>query len=129
MATFRNRRTGKMPLRCILAALLGTAGCFAVWSRWRGASVLWLIPAALSLAGIALPLAVVPKAQSGRSFAICGGVCIAACVLWLWSVDGAAPTDLLGAGLPSPGRRSFCWARAADPAAAVVSGMGRGLNA
>ena len=38
-----------------IAALAEIAGCFAVWIWQRGASPLWLIPAALSLAAFAYP--------------------------------------------------------------------------
>ena len=48
-----------MPLYA-LAALLEITGCFAVWSWWRGASALWLIPGALALAGFAYALALTP---------------------------------------------------------------------
>ena len=94
-----------MPLLYVVAAFLEIAGCFAVWSWWRGASVLWLVPGALSLAGFAALLAVAPQTSSGRAFAIYGGIYIAACVLWLWAVDGTVPTraDLVGAGLAVAG--------------------------
>ena len=84
-----------------LAALLEIAGCFAVWSWWRGAGVLWLIPAALALAGFALILAITPSAAAGRTFAAYGGIYIAASLAWMWAVEGVTPTgfDLGGAGL------------------------------
>lgn len=88
-----------------LAALAEIAGCFAVWSWWRGASALWLIPGALALAGFALFLALTPPAHAGRSFAAYGGVYIAASLLWMWGVEGETPAlrDLLGAALALAG--------------------------
>ena len=68
-----------MPLYA-LAALLEITGCFAVWSWWRGASALWLIPGALALAGFAYALALTPPPLAGRSYAAYGGVYI--CLLY-----------------------------------------------
>lgn len=88
-----------------LAALAEIAGCFAVWSWWRGASVLWLIPGAAALAAFAFLLALTPPSHAGRSFAAYGGVYIAASLLWMWAVEGAPPSprDLIGAGLALAG--------------------------
>ena len=84
-----------------LAALAEIAGCFAVWSWWRGASALWLIPGAVALAIFAFALALTPPSHAGKSYAAYGGAYIAASLLWLWLVEGASPTprDLIGAGL------------------------------
>ncbi|MCW1918439.1 hypothetical protein NX862_06725 [Rhodobacter sp. KR11] len=84
-----------------LAALAEIAGCFAVWSWWRGASALWLIPGAAALAVFAFALALTPPSHAGKSYAAYGGVYIAASLVWLWLVEGAVPTarDLIGAGL------------------------------
>src|SRR3990167_1517426 len=88
-----------------LAAALEIAGCFAVWSWWRGASALWLIPAALALTGFAWALALTPPTHAGRSFAAYGGVYIATSLVWMWVVEGARPdwAVLLGAGLALAG--------------------------
>ncbi|MGV8987953.1 MAG: YnfA family protein [Cypionkella sp.] len=88
-----------------IAALAEIAGCFAVWSWWRGASALWLIPGALSLTAFAWLLALTPPTHAGRSFAAYGGVYIAASVLWLWLVEGTRPaaSDLGGAALALAG--------------------------
>lgn len=85
----------------VLAALLEIAGCFMVWTWWRGASILWLVPAALALAGFAMILAITPSAAAGRTFAAYGGIYIAASVVWMWGMEGVTPTgfDLGGAGL------------------------------
>lgn len=88
-----------------LAALAEIAGCFAVWSWWRGASPLWLIPAALCLAVFACLLAFTPPSHAGRSYAAYGGIYIAASLLWLWLIEGARPSipDLTGAALALTG--------------------------
>lgn len=88
-----------------LAALAEIAGCFAVWSWWRGASVLWLIPGAAALAVFAFALALTPPSHAGRSYAAYGGVYIAASLVWMWAVEGAPPSarDLIGAGLAALG--------------------------
>lgn len=88
-----------------LAAAAEIAGCFAVWSWWRGASALWLIPAALSLAAFAWLLALTPPSHAGRSYAAYGGVYIAASLLWLWLVEKTPPdrADLMGAALALAG--------------------------
>lgn len=88
-----------------LAALAEIAGCFAVWSWWRGASALWLILGTLALAAFAWALALTPPAHAGRSFAAYGGVYIAASLVWLWAVEGTRPDrmDFLGAGLALAG--------------------------
>lgn len=89
----------------ILAAALEIMGCFAVFSWWRGASALWLIPAALALAGFAFVLALAPATHAGRSYAAYGGVYIAASLLWLWLAEGTRPdwADVAGAGLALAG--------------------------
>ena len=88
-----------------LAALAEIAGCFAVWSWHRGASALWLIPGALSLAAFAYLLALTPPSHAGRSYAAYGGIYIAASILWLWLAEGTRPTitDLAGAALALAG--------------------------
>ena len=86
----------------LLAALAEIAGCFAVWSWWRaGAPALWLIPGAAALAAFAFLLALTPPEAAGRSFAVYGGVYLAASLAWLRLVE-AEPlrlTDLAGGAL------------------------------
>lgn len=97
-----------------LAALLEIGGCFMVWAWWRGASIVWLIPAALALAGFAMILAITPSAAAGRSFAAYGGIYIAASLAWMWLVEGVMPTgfDLGGAGLAVLGALVILWGNA-----------------
>ena len=70
------------------AARAESAGCFAVWRWWRGASSLWLLPAALILGLFAFLLALTPPSHAGRSFAAYDGVHIVAALLWLWLIEG-----------------------------------------
>ena len=100
-----------MPLFA-LAAVLEISGCFAVWSWWRGASVLWLIPGALALAGFAFLLALTPPTHAGRSYAAYGGGYIAASLAWLWLVEGSRPdrADFLGVMLALLGAAVILWA-------------------
>ncbi|MDB5664279.1 YnfA family protein [Cypionkella sp.] len=100
-----------MPLY-VLAAALEIAGCFAVWSWWRGASIVWLIPAAIALAGFAYLLALAPPTHAGRSYAAYGGVYIAASVAWLVLIERTRPdwADLAGAGLALAGAALILWA-------------------
>ena len=88
-----------------LAAFAEIAGCFAVWSWWRGASPFWLLPGAMSLAVFAYALALTPPSHAGRSYAAYGGIYIAASLLWLWLVEKSPPdrADLLGAALALAG--------------------------
>jgi small multidrug resistance family-3 protein len=84
------------------AALAEIAGCFAVWAWARGgASAWWLLPGMGSLAAFAWLLTLTEADAAGRAFAAYGGVYIAASLVWLWAVEGGAPTatDLAGAVL------------------------------
>ena len=86
----------------LLAALAEIVGCFTVWVWLRnGKSALWLVPGIASLILFAFLLTRVDTAFAGRAYAAYGGVYIAASLLWLWLVEGAAPDrwDLIGAAL------------------------------
>ncbi len=88
------------------AALAEIGGCFAVWAWWRsGASALWLVPGAVSLAAFAFLLTLVPTDTAGRAYAAYGVVYICASLVWLWAVEGARPDrwDLIGAALALAG--------------------------
>ena len=99
----------------LVAAGLELAGCFAVWAWWRGASILWLIPGGLALAGFSLALALTPPGLAGRSFAAYGGIYIAASLGWMWLVEGTFPsrTDLVGTGLALAGAAVILWGQRA----------------
>ena len=58
---------------------------------------LQLLPAALALVFFAWLLTLHPQA-AGRTYAAYGGVYVVVALLWLWRVDGVAPTrwDILG---------------------------------
>ncbi len=89
-----------------LAAMAEIGGCFAVWAVYRRGAPHWLLPiGAVSLALFAWLLARSDQAFAGRAFAGYGGVYIAASLLWLWGVEGQAPTrlDLLGGAITLAG--------------------------
>jgi len=101
------------PLVYVLAALAEIAGCYAFWSWWRlGRSVLWLVPGTAALIAFAFLLTLTPPAAAGRSFAIYGGVYIAASLVWLALVEGERPDgfDLFGAALCLAGAAIILWA-------------------
>ena len=86
----------------LLAAFFEIAGCFAFWAWLRlGKSVLWTLPGVLSLILFALVLTRIDSAAAGRVFAACGGVYIAASLVWLWAVERQAPDrwDLAGSAV------------------------------
>lgn len=91
----------KTTLIFFLTALAEIVGCFLPW-LWlkKGASVLLLIPAALSLAAFVWLLTLHPAA-SGRVYAAYGGVYVVTALLWLRWVDGIrlSYTDWLGAAV------------------------------
>ncbi len=89
----------------VITALAEIVGCYLPWlvltqerSRWL------LIPSALSLAAFAWLLTMHPG-PAGRTYAAYGGVYVAIAMLWLWQVDGFAPTrwDLVGSAVSLAG--------------------------
>ena len=80
--------------------VLKIGGCFAFW-HWirRGGSPYVVILGIASLIGFAVTLTRLDSAFAGRAYAAYGGIYIAASLLWLWLVEGQAPTrtDILGA--------------------------------
>lgn len=83
-----------------LAALCEIAGCFSLWAWLRQRqSAWWLAPGVVSLLLFAWLLTRVDASFAGRAYAAYGGVYVAASLLWLWIVEGAAPDryDLIGA--------------------------------
>lgn len=91
----------KTTLIFFLTALAEIVGCFLPW-LWlkKGASMLLLIPAALSLAAFVWLLTLHPAA-SGRVYAAYGGVYVVTALLWLRWIDGVrlSYTDWLGAAV------------------------------
>ncbi len=90
----------------IAAALAEIAGCFAFFAVFRsGAPILWLVPGLLALVAFAVLLTLSPTETAGRSFAVYGGVYIAASLGWLAVVEGVRPDrwDLAGAALALAG--------------------------
>ena len=90
----------------VLAAFFEIAGCFAFWmSLRRGATPLVAVLGVVSLVAFAFALTRVDSAFAGRAYAAYGGIYIAASLLWLWLVEGQAPTrtDVVGAALAISG--------------------------
>ena len=90
----------------VLAAFFEIAGCFAFWmSIRRGSSPLVAVLGVVSLIGFAFALTRVDSTFAGRAYAAYGGIYIAASLVWLWLIEGQAPTrtDLLGAALAISG--------------------------
>jgi len=82
-----------------LAAIAEIAGCFAFWAWMRqGAAPAWLLTRT-------------EPAFAGRAFAAYGGVYIVASLLWLWGIEGTAPTrwDLAGGAVSLLGAALILW--------------------
>jgi small multidrug resistance family-3 protein len=89
----------------LVTALAEIVGCYLPWLVLRhGKTPLLLIPAALALALFAWLLTLHPT-EAGRTYAAYGGVYVAAALVWLWLVDGVAPTrwDLAGVAVALAG--------------------------
>ena len=96
----------------MLTAVAEIVGCYLPWLWLQQRAPVWvLLPAAASLALFVWLLTLHPAA-SGRVYAAYGGVYVATALVWLWWVDGIAPTrwDLLGAGLALAGMAVIVWA-------------------
>lgn len=88
-----------------LTALAEIVGCYLPWLVIKQGRPAWLLlPAALSLGIFAWLLTLHPSA-AGRTYAAYGGMYIAMALVWLWRVDGIAPTrwDLIGAAVALAG--------------------------
>jgi small multidrug resistance family-3 protein len=82
----------------VVTAVAEILGCYLPWLWLRqGRSVLLLVPGACSLAVFAWLLTLHPSA-AGRVYAAYGGVYIGVAIVWLWAVDGIAPSrwDIAG---------------------------------
>jgi small multidrug resistance family-3 protein len=96
----------------LLTAVAEIVGCYLPWLWLQQRAPAWvLLPAAASLALFVWLLTLHPAA-SGRVYAAYGGVYVATALVWLWWVDGIAPTrwDYLGAGLSLAGMAVLVWA-------------------
>lgn len=85
----------------LLTALAEILGCYLPYLWLRQGRTAWLlVPAAASLTLFAWLLTLHPTG-AGRVYAAYGGVYVGVAILWLWRVDGVAPTahDLAGVAL------------------------------
>jgi small multidrug resistance family-3 protein len=92
---------GKTGILFALTAVAEIVGCYLPWLVLKQGRSSWLlIPAAGALALFAWLLTLHPTA-AGRTYAAYGGVYISVALLWLWAVDGIAPSrwDLVGAAV------------------------------
>lgn len=92
---------GKTSALFAFTALAEIVGCYLPWLVLKQGRPIWLlIPAAGALALFAWLLTLHPAA-AGRTYAAYGGMYIAVALLWLWAIDGIAPSrwDLAGAAI------------------------------
>lgn len=96
----------------LLAAVFEIAGCYAfyLWLR-LGKSVLWLLPALLSLSLFGMLLTRVEAAYAGRAYAAYGGIYILTSLAWLGLVERVRPgaCDWLGALFCLVGASIILW--------------------
>ena len=95
----------------VTTAVAEIVGCYLPWLWLRKDGSSWLLlPAAVCLALFAWLLTLHPTA-SGRVYAAYGGVYVAVAVLWLWWVDGEAPTgwDIAGVAVVLVGMGIIVW--------------------
>jgi small multidrug resistance family-3 protein len=88
-----------------LAALLELSGCYLMWLGQKQSSlVMWLGGAAV-LAGFGLVLAQVGDALPSRSYAVYGGIYIAAALIWMVVIDKHSPDkwDIAGVAIALAG--------------------------
>lgn len=86
----------------ILAAFFEICGCYLFWLHFRsGKSVLFLIPAVISLFVFAYILTKIDAANAGRIYAVYGGIYIACSLVWMYGVEKFTPDlwDFIGAGI------------------------------
>ena len=74
-----------------LAALLELSGCYLMWLGQKQSSALMWLGGAVVLAGFGLVLAQAGDNLPSRSYAIYGGIYIAAALAWMIIVDKHAP--------------------------------------
>lgn len=88
-----------------LAALLELTGCYLMWLGQKQSSVIIWLGGAVVLAGFGLVLAQAGDTGPGRSYAIYGGIYIAAALLWMIIIDKQTPDrwDIVGVALSIAG--------------------------
>lgn len=88
-----------------LAALLELSGCYLMWLGQKQSSVLMGLGGAIVLAGFGVVLAQVGDNLPGRSYAVYGGIYIAAALLWMIIIDKHSPDrwDVTGVALSIAG--------------------------
>ena len=94
------------------AAIAEIAGCFAFWAWLRlGRSPLWIIPGGAGLVLFAFLLTRIDSAFAGRTYAVYGGVYIAASLAWFWIIEGQRPDrwDVTGVVVCLVGAAVILW--------------------
>jgi small multidrug resistance family-3 protein len=95
----------------VATAVAEIVGCYLpyLWLKTDGSPWL-LVFAAVSLALFAWLLTLHPAA-AGRVYAAYGGVYVAVALVWLWLIDGIAPTpwDLIGVAVALLGMAIIVW--------------------
>jgi small multidrug resistance family-3 protein len=88
-----------------LAAALELSGCYLMWLGQKQANGLLWLGGIVVLAGFGLALAQVADNLPGRSYAVYGGIYIAAALLWMVAIDKHIPDrwDITGAALSIAG--------------------------
>lgn len=88
-----------------LAAVLELSGCYLMWLGQKQSSYLLWIGGAILLAGFGLVLAQVADNLPGRSYAIYGGIYIAAALFWMIVIDKHTPDrwDITGVAISIAG--------------------------
>jgi small multidrug resistance family-3 protein len=76
-----------------------------------GKSALWLVPGVMSLVLFAFLLTLSSAESAGRTFAVYGGIYIAASLAWLFAVEGLRPDrwDMIGAAISLVGAAVILW--------------------
>jgi small multidrug resistance family-3 protein len=88
-----------------LAALLELAGCYLMWLGQKQSNLMMWIGGAVVLAGFGLVLAQVGDNLPSRSYAIYGGIYIAAALVWMVVIDKHTPDrwDITGVAISIAG--------------------------
>jgi small multidrug resistance family-3 protein len=77
-----------------LTAIAEIVGCYLPYLWLKKEAPIWVLPlAAVSLGPFAYLLTLHPAA-AGRVYAAYGGVYVCVALLWLWRVEGIAPTRI-----------------------------------